>query len=416
MRKCGLMRLTIILLVFAVLLTACTGTQTQVQTTPEPTNSVEAEPEQTKSPEPKVDAQTALEQAVALNLDTKLQALNNKDLELYMSTVTAGDEYYYNEQGRWFREMTTPDMKDISFEVLEVELKDESSARVTIRQKHYHNEPFDISYPLLFKFEDGEWKDCGYDFEVLETERYTIKYMQGEECVEEFCTMLDIAYDNLEPIFTERADDNFEIKLFADQELLRQRTVPSLTWLFTGWGEPNESLKIYTGHKDFEGYNGTLQHELVHHITIKICNNNLPGWILEGIAMYYGNAYFDHSKSGTLSNLKKENIGLTIEYLETMDLYNPDSRQDVFDWYNASYMYVVYLVETYGHDKFMELFYEAGKKPFNDSVLNENYYEDGINTLTEIMPSVLEITKDELTERYLEWLETTDYFEVNQAA
>ena len=414
MRKYSLMRLTLILLVVTVLFTACTGTQIQEQT-PELT-SIDDEPDHTPSLEQEEDPQKALEKAVAVNIDTKLQALDDNNLDLYMSTVTQEDEYYYNEQGRWFREMTTPNMRDISLEVIEVAFKDESFARVTIRQKHYHNEPFDITYPLLFRNEDGEWKDCGYDFEVLETDKYTIKYMQGEDSVQEFCTMLDIAYDNLEPIFTERADDNFEIKLFSDQELLRQRTVPSVGWLFTGWGEPNESLKIYTGHQNFEGYNGTLQHELVHHITIKICNNNLPGWILEGIAMYYGNAYFDHSKSGTLSNLKKENIGLSIEYLETMDLYNPESKQAIYDWYNASYMYVVYLIETYGHDKFMELFYEAGKKPFNDSVQNENYYEDAINTLAEIMPEVLGIIKEELTERYLEWLETTDYFEVNQAA
>lgn len=415
MRSIRLIRLILILLVAAVLLTACTGVQMdEVQTTPRPINSADAEPEETLSSQPQEDAQMALEEAVAQNLDTKLLALSNKDLELYMSTVTADDEYYFNEQGRWFKEMTKEGMNDISFEILEVESKGDSTARVMVRQKHFYNESFDITYPLLYRKENGDWKDCGYDFEVLKTQRYTIKYMQGEERVEEFREMLDIAYDNLETIFTEKADENFEIKLFCDQELLRQRTVPSVGWLFTGWGEPNESLKMYTGHKNFEGYNGTLQHELVHHITIKICNNNLPTWILEGIAMYYGNAYFDHSKSTTLSNLKKENIGLTIEYLETMDLYNPESRQAIWDWYNASFMYVGYLIETYGHDKFMELFYEAGKKPFNDSVINENFYMDNINTLIDIMPEVLEITKDKLTERYLAWLETTDYFDVHQ--
>lgn len=250
---------------------------------------------------------------------------------------------------------------------------------------------------MLYKNENGRWLDCGYDFRILETERYYLKYMEGETRVEEFREMIDIAYDNLETIFEERPDENFEIKLFYDREMLRQRTIPSIGWLFTGWGEPNESLKIYTGRPaSYGGYNGVLQHEVVHHITIKICNNNLPVWILEGAAMYYDSAYFDHGLSTTLSNLKKENIKLTVDYLENKDLYNAEIQQEIWDWYNASYIYTGYIVETYGHGKYMELYYEAGNI-----------------TLDEILMSVLGITKEELTESYLEWLEITDYFEKN---
>ena len=70
----------------------------------------------------------------------------------------------------------------------------------------------------------------------METDRYTIKYQDGDWRVYEFQQMIEIAYDNLEDIFTERPDPSFEIKLFSDREMLRQRTVPSISWLFTGWG------------------------------------------------------------------------------------------------------------------------------------------------------------------------------------
>ena len=128
--------------------------------------------------------------------------------------------------------------------------------------------------------------------------------MEGETRVNDFINMSNEAYDNLEPIFAERPHDSFEIKLFSDRELLRQRTIPSNAWLFTGWGEPNESLKLYTGHPDINRYKGTVQHEVVHHITINICNNNLPIWLYEGVAMYYGSAYYGFENSSILSSLK----------------------------------------------------------------------------------------------------------------
>lgn len=407
------MKYLIILLAVAFLLAACTSLQPRDLDDPQktPPKYEQTKKDREEVPTPTKDPEEIFAEEVQNNLYIKLEALKDKDLERYLSTISRENQYFFNEQGRWFAEMIKEGMENISFELIAVELKDEHTGIATIRQKHYHNEQFDITYPLSYRYKNGQWLDCGYNFDFIETDRYTLKYMEGEARVDEFRKMIDIAYNNLEDIFTERADPNFEIKLFCDREMLRQRTVPSISWLFTGWGEPNESLKIYTGHETFEGYNGTLQHELVHHITIKICNNNLPVWVLEGVAMYYGNAYFDHSKSTTLSNLKKENIDLSIDYLENMDLYNPKSQQHIWDWYNASYMYVRYLIEKYGHDQFMQLFYKAGEKPFHDSIMNDRFEAKNIQTMNEVLSSVFNITKEELGERYLKWLETTDCFE-----
>lgn len=392
----------VVIFLFAILLLGGCDINTETEQDNEPKASI-----QTEQPEVTMDPAKEASRLIQNNIDTKLTALDEKDVDLYMSTVTLNDEYYYNEQGRWFTEMIKETISDLSLELLEVKLEDDKTAVVTIRQKHVSSgESFDFKYPLLYKFENDSWVDCGYNFEILETERFTLKFMEGDARAQEFADMLNVAYDNLETIFEERADDNFEIKIFRDREMLRQRTVPSITWLFTGWGEPNESLKMYSGHQNFGGYQGTLQHELVHHITIKICNNNLPVWVLDGIAMYYGNAYFDHSLSTTLSNIKLDEIDLTIEQLESTDLYNPDSQQEVWNWYNASYMYIYYIVETYGHDKLMEIFYEAGKKPFQSSVMNESFEKNNQQTLTEILPGILGLTKDELSENYLEWLKT----------
>jgi len=384
------------------LLTGCNASQQAAPPQPTPT----------ATPAPEKSLEEQLQEQIDEIMQVKLRALETQDYDLYLSTVTDWDSYYHNEQARWYSEMIKPVISDITFDVLSVTPINENSLEAEIHQTHTGNgEQFDFTYPLLFQLDDGEWKDYGYHFECVERPSYTLKYMPGETRVDEFLEMIDVAYQNLETVFAEKADDHFEIKLFWDREMLRQRTVPSMAWLFTGWGEPNESLKLYTGHPDILGYQGTIQHELVHHITIRICNNNLADWILEGTAIYYGNAYYDYSLSSALANMNKENLRQTIDELDAMDLYHPDSEQQVWDWYNTGFGYVAYLVETYGHDRFMDLYYEAGKKPFNDSVANENFKADNIETTREALDTVLGITPEQLSQDYLVWLDTTDFFD-----
>lgn len=373
-----------------------------------------SQPTLTATPEPTATAEPelSLQDQIAVIMQIKQTAIEQQDYDLYLSTVTNNDAYYYNEQARWYSEMIKPVISGLSFQVESVTLLDENSLEAVIRQSHTgNNEKFDFTYPLLFKLEGGEWKDCGYNFESIVTPRYTLKYMPGETRVEAFTQMIDTAYDNLETVFAEKADDQFEIKLFWDREMLRQRTIPSIAWQFTGWGEPNESLKLYTGHPDILGYQGTIQHELVHHITIKICNNNLADWLLEGTAVYFGNAYYEYSLTNSLANMKKENLKQTIEQLESTDLYNPSSQQEVWDWYNTSFGYVAYLVETNGQEQFMELYKVAGEKPFNDSVTNANFKADNIETTREAFDTVFAITPEQLSQDYMRWLETTDFFD-----
>lgn len=365
------------------------------------------------APTPEPTPVIPVEEQIDAIMQRKLTAIETQDYDLYLSTVTKNDAYYYNEQARWYSEMIKPVITDLSLEVVSVTPIDETSLEALIHQTHTGNgETFDFTYPLLFQLDDGEWKDYGYHFESVVNDRYTLKYMTGETRVNEFIEMIDAAYKNLEAVFTEKADDHFVIKLFWDREMLRQRTIPSVAWQFTGWGEPNESLKLYSGHPDIRGYQGTIQHELVHHITLKICNNNLADWLLEGTAVYYGNAYYEYSLTNSLANMNKDNLKQTIDALNAMDMYHPETQQQVWDWYNTGFGYVAYLVETYGHDRFMELYSEAGKKPFNDSVTNETFKQDNIETTREALETVLGITPEQLSADYLAWMETTDFFDV----
>lgn len=352
----------------------------------------------------------SFDQAIVDIMDGRLAAIENEDYDLYMSVITTNNQFLFNEQERWFMNMIDEGISDVSFEIVSTEMIDNYTGVVNIRQKHHHEGSFNIEYPLLFKYEDGMWMDYGYNFEVLETDRFTVKYMEGEQRVEEFAQMLNDAFDNLANIYDEKPWDNYEMKLFSDQEMLRQRTIPANSWLFTGWSEPDESLKMYTGHTgDYKGYPGVVQHELVHHITINICNNNLPIWLLEGIAMYDGSAYYGLEKTKLLSAITKSRVLQTIKDIEENNLSSITEMQDIYDFYATSYMYVRYICETYGRQALMDIFYEAGRKPFHDSTLNKTFEQENQKTAEEVIMTVLGLTKTELSEDYIEWLDTLDF-------
>ena len=352
----------------------------------------------------------SLEDAIEGIIADRLTAIKTENYDLYMSAIGTNNQFLYNEQERWFMNMIEPQIRNLTIEVQSVEMVDETTGVVNIHQKHYAYENFDFEYPLLFKYENGRWMDYGYNFEIYETDRFTVKYMKGEERVEEFAQMLNDAFDHLALVYEEKPWDNYEMKLFTDQEMLRQRSIPAGYWLFTGWSEPDESLKLYTGHPvEYTGYPGVVQHELVHHITINICNNNLPLWILEGIAMYDGSAYYGFESSLMLETITKEHVSYTIEYMETNDLTKNLTKQEVYNFYSTGYMYVRFIDQVYGRDKLMEIFYEAGKKPFHDSTLNDDFEIENQQTASEVLLTVLGLTKEEFSQEYLSWLDTLDF-------
>lgn len=351
----------------------------------------------------------SFDEAIVEILDDRLKAIETKDYDLYMTAITKQNPYFFNEQERWFMGMIEDGISDVSFEIVSTTPIDEKTAVVDIKQTHTMDKTYTIEYPLLFKYEMGSWKDRGYNFEILETDHFKIKYMKDEVRVEEFKMMLEDAFDHLDGLYAEKPHSFFEMKLFSDQEMLRQRTIPANGWLFTGWSEPDESLKLYTSHpSSYEGYPGVVQHEVVHHITIRMCNNNLPVWMLEGIAMYDGSAYYGFETSSLLSKLTKRGVTKTLAEIEAIDLGSNLTGTQIRNYYNTSYMYVRYIFETYGRETLMDLFYEAGKKPFHDSTLNDTFEINNQITAGKVIEKILGLTKEELSEDYLEWLENTD--------
>ncbi|MBJ2355044.1 MBL fold metallo-hydrolase, partial [Sphaerochaeta sp. S2] len=121
------------------------------------------------------DIAIPFEKAVLDILDNKLKALEEDNYKLYMHDITTENDFYYNEQERWFDEMTKDVITNIQLQLLSYEMLDDRAAVATILQTHEAQESFAFEYPLLFRYEDGRWKDYGYNFEEFETDRFTVK-------------------------------------------------------------------------------------------------------------------------------------------------------------------------------------------------------------------------------------------------
>lgn len=344
-------------------------------------------------------------------IENKNEAIQYKDMKKYMKDISnLGNGFYYNEQERWFDEMTSDSISNVDLVLTSYEMIDKRSGVAYIAQSHIRDDVVEFVYPILFKYQDGRWMDQGYYFKEYKTDRFVVKHMEGEEKLEDFVKMLDDAYDNLSELYPLAPIEDYEMKLFNDQELLRQRTIPTNPWVFTGWSEPDESLKLYTGQNySYESYAGVVQHELVHHITLRMCKNNLPIWLVEGIAMYDGSAAYGFESSRLLSSMTKSSVSHTIESLESNDLYSRESFRDIASFYNTSYMYVKYITEVYGRDQMVKLFQVAGRKSWHFSAHDDEFEIKNRQTADEVLKQVLSLSKEELSKAYLVWLDDQSF-------
>ena len=131
------------------------------------------------------------ENAIRKNVETKQKAMDTADQDMYMSTVTQNDYYYKNEQVRWFTEMVHKGIQKVTITVDEVKTIDDTTAVATIHQTHINGENFDFTWPALYKLENGNWVDCGYNFESVDTGKFTVMYMEGETRVNDFIIMMN---------------------------------------------------------------------------------------------------------------------------------------------------------------------------------------------------------------------------------
>jgi len=345
--------------------------------------------------ENKLKNRRIIEEIMAL----KIKAIQEKNLDLYLSTISIMDEHYLNEQKHWFEAMIDSRFKNLSFTIINVQQIDNLRLKAIIRQKHTYYEDFDFTYPLIFNNEDGSYKDKGYDFKIIDTPRYIIRYMPDDDRIEAINEMINTAFNRVEDIFHKKVDEKPEFKLYSNNELMRQQTKPNINWLFHGWGESDESIKLYTGLENISSYHGLIQHELVHQLTLHLSHGHTAQWLSEGLSVTYGNADYDLKDDLIYSHINEFDLKKTINEIEEFDLYNATDMDKITEWYCTCGSYVNFLLDQFGHEKVMEILYEADRISQTYNTFDKF---TSIKTTKEAIENVLGKTEEDISHEYLQ--------------
>ena len=161
-----------------------------------------------------------------------------------MSTVNENDKEYYKEQENWFRDIMLNDIRDYSLQVMDIKSRGKDSYLVSLKQQyHYGNKDYSLNFKSIYKSNGKEYIDCDLDFNSLETEHFIIKYTEGSRnLIDKIAKDAEEGYEIVKRTMV-RLQKKTVIKIYDDEETLRQFVKLSFQWNMAGWYEYSESIK-----------------------------------------------------------------------------------------------------------------------------------------------------------------------------
>lgn len=228
-------------------------------------------------------------------------AVNNRRIEKYMSSIAQYNPEYKAEKESWFRDIINHDIKDFQLRFKDVDILGIGKSQATVLQTYrYLDKTYGVEYPLQIIRKDKCWKDNDLNFKIMQTKNFTIKYFKETKkealMIKAIC---EGAKENVENRYGATINDHTTIKIYENLEMLRQSVKLSFPWQFAGWYEYPESIKT-SALPSANNYKRVLEHELVHKLTLKESNNNIPYWFTEGLAVYMTNFYNDLNQVKTI--------------------------------------------------------------------------------------------------------------------
>ena len=289
------------------------------------------------------------------------------DVGKYMALVYEDDREYYTEQRNWFLIYRDAVTSDFSVKVIKAERTDDNTVVATLLQHYlYGTARADrtIRYEARFIKTPGGWKDADLNFVVKETPHFTVKIQREiESNAPEAMEEAEKAYASVLKALGLEPPGKITLKLYEDQETLRQSSDIRVAFLFNGWAEDGESIKMY-GRRDRSTIAPLVAHELTHKITLAVTDSQCS-WLAEGMANYFGSQPF-RGNPLQLNVATAEELAVPIAWLEETNLTQLTDDKSIKIFYAASSMVIEFMVETYGVDRLKALLAELAKNPRYD--------------------------------------------------
>ncbi|WP_163192463.1 DUF1570 domain-containing protein [Clostridium thermarum] len=106
----------------------------------------------------------------------------------------------------------------------------------------------------------------------------------------------------------------------------------------------------------------SLAHELIHKVTIKETNNNMPYWLAEGLATHF---------SGNQISKSPARVKMSIIEMQNTDLEKLTAMKDILSYYESAQEAVEFIINTYGREALDEIMVELSQYPFEDKTGSE---------------------------------------------
>ncbi|MCT4618850.1 MAG: hypothetical protein N4A62_05625 [Marinisporobacter sp.] len=332
--------------------------------------------------------------------------VNEKSLDGYIDTISKEEPEYVAEKKSWMRDILENNIEKYDLEVEKIKILDDDKVSLKLRQSYqYEGKKYSIQIPLLLVKENGCWKDHDLLFDEMVTPHFRIKYHKNlKKYAVAIKNVCENAYSNVQKRYGEGIEGKTIIKLYENQELLRQSVKLSFSWQFAGWYEYPESIKT-TEFEDEETYRKILEHELIHKITIKKSNNNMPYWFSEGVAVYFANFPNQpkdfQTKEYYLNTYRDYEIDIL--KLEKANLEKMEEDKSIHCYYDSSGMVIKFIVEKYGVEKVKKIVEELGRFPYEEGTGSE-INEQSIKRYHLVLEKVLGVCVEELNKEWIQFI------------
>lgn len=307
----------------------------------------------------------------------KERAVNQKQMERFLSVIHPEHKMYIQEQKRWFQDAVKYiDAGSFQLKVLSIIPEQENRMRVWVYQSYSKDGTnFTVKYPLLIQRTEQGWKDADIAFNQISDGAVIVRYTSPS-----LQDQAHIALDTLKKaVYVLRhrfqwSPQPIEVKLYDDPELFRQSVKPSLPKWAGGWHESGQSIKFIGGTPDVRAFASGIVHELTHQMVSELSNDNAAYWLQEGAAMYYERHLLPGLYEEHFIHLRQNPSPLTLMQLEQMNLERLPDRK-AYQYYQTCYQLFDYLVEEYGERKIQELFSKLQSEPAIDLDSNQKIKE-----------------------------------------
>lgn len=339
----------------------------------------------------------------------KLEAMKARDVERYLALIDDADPEYYTEQRNWFLIYQDAVTSDFTIEVAKADTINDNTIIASLHQ-HYLYGPEKVDRTVtyeerLVKTPNG-WKDADLNFKVKQTAHFVVKYQAEVEAnAIETCEEAEKAYASVVKELGLEPRDKTTLKLFADQEMLRQNTDIRVAYLFNGWAEDGESIKMYA-RRERAAIAPLVAHELTHKITLGI-TDSLNSWLAEGLAVYFGNQPLRGGNALHMGWFTAEELSKPITWLEENTLIQMTDQKTIGLYNSVSAMVVEFIAKTYGRDRIRALLAELSKYPRYDRGFDYDKMElENQKRLHQAIKTVLGVTMDTLDQQWQKWIKS----------